>query len=48
MERFNPKKLNEIEGNLQHHVEISNRFAALKNLDTGWIILEFGKLLQRI
>jgi hypothetical protein len=34
MERFNLKKLNEVEGKEQHHVEISNRFAALENLDT--------------
>jgi hypothetical protein len=34
MERFNIKKLNEVEGKEQHHVEISNRFAALENTDT--------------
>jgi hypothetical protein len=34
MERFNLKKLNEIEGKEQYHFEISNRFAALENLDT--------------
>jgi hypothetical protein len=34
MERFNLKKLNEVEGKEQYHVEISNRFAALENLDT--------------
>jgi uncharacterized metal-binding protein YceD (DUF177 family) len=28
------KKLNEVEGKEQYHVEISNRFAALENLDT--------------
>jgi hypothetical protein len=33
MERFNLKKLNEVEGKVQYHVEISNRFTALKNLD---------------
>jgi hypothetical protein len=33
MERFNLKKLNEIEGKEQYHVEISNRFAVLENLD---------------
>jgi hypothetical protein len=26
MERFNVKKLNEVEGKEQYHVEISNRF----------------------
>jgi hypothetical protein len=34
MERFNLKKINEVEGNEQYHIEISNRFAALENLDT--------------
>ena len=42
MERFNLKKLNEVEGKEQYPVEISNRFAAWENLDTevdinkGW------------
>jgi hypothetical protein len=34
MERFNLKKLNELEGKEKYHVEISNRFAALENIDT--------------
>jgi hypothetical protein len=34
MERFNLKKLNEVDGKEQYHVEISSRFAALKNLDS--------------
>jgi hypothetical protein len=34
MERFNLKKLNEIEGKEQYRAEMSNRFAALENLDT--------------
>jgi hypothetical protein len=34
MERFNLKKLNEVEGKEQYCVQISNRFAALENLDT--------------
>jgi hypothetical protein len=33
MERFNHKKLNKAEGKEQYHVEISNRFTALVNLD---------------
>jgi hypothetical protein len=33
MERFNLKILNEVEGKEQYRVEISNRFAALGNLD---------------
>jgi hypothetical protein len=42
MERFSLKKLNEVEGKEQCRVEISNRFAALENLDAevdinrGW------------
>jgi hypothetical protein len=31
-ERFNLKKLNEVEGKEQYRVEISNRFAALRKL----------------
>jgi hypothetical protein len=31
MERLNLKKLNEVEGKEQYHVEISNRFASLEN-----------------
>jgi hypothetical protein len=34
MERLNLKKLNMIEGKEQYRIEISNRFAALENLDT--------------
>jgi uncharacterized metal-binding protein YceD (DUF177 family) len=34
MERFNLKKLNEVECKEQRRVEISNRFAALENLKT--------------
>jgi hypothetical protein len=33
MERFNLKKLKEVEGKEQYRVEIANRFAALENLD---------------
>jgi hypothetical protein len=33
LERFNLKKLNEVEGNEQYCVEVSNRFAALEDLD---------------
>jgi hypothetical protein len=34
MERFNLKKLNEVEGKEQYRVEVSNRFAALEYLGT--------------
>jgi uncharacterized protein YaaR (DUF327 family) len=33
MERFNLKKLNDVEGKEQFRVEVSNRFAALEDLD---------------
>jgi hypothetical protein len=33
MERFNLKKLNEVEGKEKYLVEVSNKFAALKELD---------------
>jgi uncharacterized metal-binding protein YceD (DUF177 family) len=33
MERFNLKKLNEVECKEKYHVEVSNRFAALEDLD---------------
>jgi hypothetical protein len=38
MERFNLKKLNEVESKEQHHVEVSNRFAALEDLDSKVVI----------
>jgi hypothetical protein len=34
MERFNLEKLNDVEGKGQYSVEVSNRFAALEDLDT--------------
>jgi hypothetical protein len=34
MERSDLKKLNEVEGKEQYHVDILNRFAASENLDT--------------
>jgi hypothetical protein len=34
MERFNLKKLTEVEVKEQYRVEVSNRFAALEDLDT--------------
>jgi hypothetical protein len=33
MERFNLKKLNDLEGKEKYRVEVSNRFAALEDLD---------------
>jgi hypothetical protein len=40
MERFNMKKLNEVEGKEQYCVEVSDRFADLEDLDAE---LELGK-----
>jgi len=34
-ERFNLRKLNELEVRKQHQIEITNRFAALENLSDG-------------
>jgi 50S ribosomal subunit-associated GTPase HflX len=34
MERFNLKKLNDVEGKEQFCIEVSNKFAALEDLDT--------------
>jgi hypothetical protein len=34
MERFNLKKLNEVEGKEQFRAEVSDRFAALEDMDT--------------
>jgi hypothetical protein len=34
MERYSLKKLNEVEGKEQYHIEISNKFATSENLDT--------------
>jgi hypothetical protein len=34
MERFNLKKLNGVQGKERYHIEVSNRFAALEDLDT--------------
>jgi hypothetical protein len=48
MERFNLKKLNEVEGKEQYRVEISNRFAALENSDTEVDINTAWELLERI
>jgi hypothetical protein len=33
MERFNPKKLNEVDGKEKYCVEVQNRFEALEDLD---------------
>jgi hypothetical protein len=45
MKRYNLNKLNKAEGKEQYRVEISNRFAALKNLDTD---VDINRALETI
>jgi hypothetical protein len=47
MGRFNLKKINEVEGEEQYRVEISNRFAALENSDTDMDVNEYKNFCQR-
>ena len=47
-ERFNLRKLNELEVRKQCQIEISNRFAALENLSDGEDIKGLGRTLKRI
>jgi hypothetical protein len=48
MERFNLKYLNEVEGKEQYRVEVSNRFAALEDLDTEVEINSAWETIERI
>jgi hypothetical protein len=48
MERFNLKKLNEADSKEEYHVKVSNRIAALEDLNAEVDINSFGKLLERI
>jgi hypothetical protein len=48
VEGFNLKKLNAVESKGQYRVEISNRFAALENLESEMDVKKLGKLLERI
>ena len=48
VERFNLKKLSEMEVRKQCHIEISNRFAALESLNDRDHIIGLGKTLKRI
>jgi hypothetical protein len=43
MDRFNLKKLNKVEGEEQFRVEVSNRFAALEDLDAEVELIVLGK-----
>jgi hypothetical protein len=45
MERFNLKNINDVEGKEQFRVEVSNRFAALEDLDTE---VEINSAWERI
>jgi hypothetical protein len=47
-ERFNLKKLNELEGEEKYLIKVSNRFAALKDLDTELEVIVLAKQLKRI
>jgi hypothetical protein len=47
MERINLMKLNEVEGKEQYHVEVSNRFAALEDLDTEVEINSAWETIQK-
>jgi hypothetical protein len=46
MERFNLKKLNEVEGKEQYRVEVSNRFAALEHLNAEVEINSAGEIIR--
>jgi hypothetical protein len=48
MERFNLKKLNEVEGKEQYRVEVSNRFAALEDLDSEVEINSAWEMIREI
>jgi hypothetical protein len=46
MESFNLKKLNNVEGKEQFRVEVSNRFAALEDLDTELDIISAWETIR--
>jgi Tfp pilus assembly protein PilO len=49
MERFDLKKLNDVEVKEQYQLKISNRFAALENLGDGDVVINRAwKILERI
>jgi hypothetical protein len=48
MERFNLKRLNEVEGKEKYHVQVSNGFAALKIWTLRLKLMLSGKQLERI
>jgi hypothetical protein len=48
MEKFNVKKLNDVEVKGQYCVEISDRSSSLETLDMKWMLIYIWKLLKRI
>jgi hypothetical protein len=48
LEGFNFKISNEVEGNEKYHINISNRFTAVKHWKLRWVLIMLGKLLERI
>jgi hypothetical protein len=46
MEKFNLKKLNEVEAKEKYHVEVSNKFAAWIIGMLRWILIVLGKRLE--
>jgi hypothetical protein len=48
MERFNLKKLNDVEVKEEIQVKISNNFVALENSDNVLISIELGEVLKRV
>jgi hypothetical protein len=48
VERFNLKKLNEVDGKEQYHAQAANRFTALEDFVLRWILIVLGKILERI
>jgi hypothetical protein len=47
MERFNLKKLNEIGGKEQYHVEVSNGVAALQDLDAEVEVNSANEMIRK-
>jgi hypothetical protein len=48
MERFNLRKLSELEFRKQYQIKISNRFRALGDINDSEDIIRFGRTLKRI
>jgi len=48
VERFNLRKINDLEVKKQYQINMSNRFAALENLSDSKDIIGLGRTLRRI